>query len=80
MNMACTLFDMTPEEALAGTTVHAARALGLSDRGTIEVGKRTDLALWNVKHPAHLSWEIAGLFANGKYVAESYPSVAPRSA
>ncbi|HLX24002.1 MAG TPA: imidazolonepropionase [Usitatibacter sp.] len=61
MNMACTLFRMTPEEALAGTTCHAARALGLGDRGTIEVRKRADLALWDVEHPAHLAWQIAGL-------------------
>jgi len=61
MNMACTLFGLTPEEALAGTTVHAARALGLADRGTIEAGKRADLAIWDVEHPAHLAWQIAGL-------------------
>ena len=61
MNMACTLFQMTPEEALAGATCHAARALGLGDRGTIEVRKRADLALWDVEHPAHLAWQIAGL-------------------
>jgi imidazolonepropionase len=61
MNMACTLFRMTPEEALAGVTCHAARALGLGDRGTIEVRKRADLALWDVDQPAHLAWQIAGL-------------------
>ena len=61
MNMACTLFQMTPEEALAGTTCHAARALGMGDRGTIEIRKRADLAIWDVEHPAHLSWQIAGL-------------------
>jgi len=60
MNMACTLFNMTPEEALAGTTIHAAKALGLDDRGTIEAGKRADLAIWEVEHPAHLAWQIAG--------------------
>jgi imidazolonepropionase len=61
MNMACTLFGMTPEEALAGATCHAARALGLEDRGTLEAGKRADLAIWDVEHPAHLAWQIAGL-------------------
>ena len=61
MNMACTLFNLTPEEALAGTTTHAAKALGLGDRGTIEAGKRADLAIWDVEHPAHLAWQIAGL-------------------
>ena len=61
MNMACTLFRITPEEALAGTTCHAAAALGLGDRGTLEVGKRADLAIWDVTEPAQLSWQIAGL-------------------
>jgi len=57
LNMACTLFGLTPEEALAGVTRHAARALGsLSDRGTLEVGKRADLALWKVRDPAELSY------------------------
>jgi imidazolonepropionase len=58
MNMACTLFRLTPEEALAGATCHAARALGLGDRGVIEGGKRADLAIWNVGHPAELSYRI----------------------
>ena len=59
MNMACTLFRMTPAEALAGTTRHAARALGLlADRGSIEVGKRADLALWNIGHPAELAYHL----------------------
>ncbi len=58
MNMACTLFRMTPEEALAGATKNAARALGISDCGTIEVGKRADLAVWDVEHPSELSYRI----------------------
>ena len=58
MNMACTLFRMTPEEALLGTTAHAARALGLSDRGTLAPGMRADLCLWNLSHPAELSYRI----------------------
>ncbi len=58
MNMACTLFRMTPEEALAGATRNAARALGLSDTGTVEAGKRADLAVWNVEHPAELAYRI----------------------
>jgi imidazolonepropionase len=58
MNMACTLFRMTPEEALAGATRNAARALGLEDTGTIEAGKRADLAVWNVEHPAELAYRI----------------------
>jgi len=58
--MACTLFRLTPEEALRGVTVNAARALGLSDRGTLAVGQRADLAIWNVKQPAELCYWIAG--------------------
>lgn len=58
MNMGCTLFRMTPEEALVGTTRHAAQALGLSDAGIIAPGMRADLAVWDVKHPAELSYRI----------------------
>jgi imidazolonepropionase len=58
MNMACTLFRMTPEEALLGTTAHAARALGYTDRGTLAPGQRADLCLWNATHPAELSYRI----------------------
>jgi imidazolonepropionase len=58
MNMACTLFRMTPEEALAGVTRNAARALGLEDSGQIKPGLRADLAIWNVEHPAELAYRI----------------------
>ena len=58
MNMGCTLFRMTPEEALAGVTRDAARALGLSDAGTIEPGRRADLAVWDVERPAELAYRI----------------------
>lgn len=58
MNMACTLFGLTPEEALAGVTRNAAKALGLTDAGTIENGKRGDLCVWDVEHPAELSYRI----------------------
>jgi imidazolonepropionase len=58
MNMACTLFRLTPEEALLGTTAHAARALGLADRGRIAAGLRADLCLWDADHPAELSYRI----------------------
>lgn len=61
LNMACMLFRLTPEEALAGVTRHAASALGLADRGVLVAGKRADFALWNVKHPTQLSY---GLGAN----------------
>ena len=59
MNMACTLFRMTPAEALRGVTLNAARALGMAKtHGSIELGKVADLCLWNVDHPAELSYAI----------------------
>ncbi|VXC49226.1 imidazolonepropionase [Massilia sp. 9I] len=59
MNMACTLWRLTPQEALQGATVHAARALGLhKDIGTLEVGKRADLALWDIARPADLVYAM----------------------
>lgn len=58
MNMACTFFRLTPEEALAGTTRVAARALGLDDRGVLAEGMRADIAIWDAEHPAELSYRI----------------------
>jgi imidazolonepropionase len=59
LNMACTLFRLTPEEALAGTTIHAARALGLAeDRGVLAVGRRADFALWAVASPGELAYAM----------------------
>jgi imidazolonepropionase len=59
LNMACTLFGLTAEEALSGATRHAARALGVHDEiGTIEVGKRADLALWRIERPAELCYAM----------------------
>ncbi len=58
MNMGCTLFRMTPEEALQGVTTHAARALRLDDCGRIAPGLRADLAVWNATHPAELAYRI----------------------
>lgn len=58
MNMGCTLFRLTPEEALHGTTSIAARALGLNDCGTIAAGQRAELAVWSVTHPAELAYRI----------------------
>ncbi|WP_423838837.1 imidazolonepropionase [Thalassospira alkalitolerans] len=58
MNMACTLFRLTPEEALVGATANAARALGLADTGQIKAGMRADLVIWNAQHPAELSYRI----------------------
>ncbi|MFO1257404.1 MAG: imidazolonepropionase [Gammaproteobacteria bacterium] len=55
MNMACMLFEMTPEEAFLGVTYHAAKALGLSDRyGSLEPGKIADFAVWDIEHPIEL--------------------------
>ena len=59
MNLACTLFRFTPEEALAGLTIHGARALGMqASHGTLEKGKAADLALWDVESPAELAYAI----------------------
>jgi imidazolonepropionase len=59
MNMACTLFRLTPEEALAGVTCHAARALGLADtHGTLAPGRVCDLAIWDVAEPAALAYAM----------------------
>jgi imidazolonepropionase len=59
LNMACTLFRLTPEEALAGATVHAARALGLAEtHGTLEPGKVADLVAWNIDAPAELAYAM----------------------
>jgi len=56
LNMACTLFRLTPEEALAGVTRHAAAALGLRERGVLAPGMRADFVLWDVQRPAELSY------------------------
>ncbi len=60
MNMACTLFGLTPLEALRGVTVHAARALALTGRGRLATGLRADLVLWDAATPAELSYWIGG--------------------
>jgi imidazolonepropionase len=73
MNMGATLFRMTPAECLRGVTRNAARALGLADHGVIAPGARADLAIWDIRHPAELSYRIgfnplhARIFG-GKYV------------
>jgi imidazolonepropionase len=56
LNMACTLFRMTPEEALRGVTVHGARALGLNDRGLLSAGQRADFVAWDLDHPNELAY------------------------
>jgi imidazolonepropionase len=58
LSMACTLFRLTPEEALAGVTRNAARALGLADRGVLARGLRADLALWNIDGPGELAYAV----------------------
>lgn len=69
-NMACLLFGLTPEEALLGCTRNAARALGLADRGVLEIGRVADLALWDIEHPAELAYHLGfnsciGIVKNG---------------
>jgi imidazolonepropionase len=58
MSMACTFFRLTPEEAWRGMTVHAARALGLDDRGCLAPGLRADLAMWDAEHPRELTYRF----------------------
>jgi imidazolonepropionase len=63
MNLACILFDMTPAEALAGFTIHAATALGMKNKvGSLEVGKKADFAVWEISEPAELAYNIGGRF------------------
>lgn len=78
MALGCRLFRLTPEECLAGVTRAAAGALGLSDRGTIEIGKRADLAIWDISHPRDLSYwlgsqSLSGLFISGRDVSLTRP-------
>lgn len=72
LNMACTLFRLTPEEALRGVTRNAARALGWDDCGALEAGKRADFALWSIDDPAELSYRFGvnpccGVVRGGAY-------------
>ena len=61
INMACTLFRLTPEEALAGVTTHAAKALGLQhSHGTLETGKVADFVHWPLSRPAELAYWLGG--------------------
>jgi imidazolonepropionase len=78
MNMACVLFGLTPEEALLGTTAHAARALGLKDRGRVAPGLKADLVLWDVERPAELAYPLgfnplAAVIRNGELVRGGLP-------
>jgi imidazolonepropionase len=68
LNMACTLFGLTPEEALRGVTRNAARALGIAaETGTLEAGKAADLVVWDVEHPAELAYGIGANPAHAVY-------------
>lgn len=67
MSLACTHFKLTPEEALRGATVHAARALGLHDRGVLRVGARADFVHWTIARPAELCYWLGGALAQSVY-------------
>jgi imidazolonepropionase len=69
MSLACTHFRLTPEESLRGATVHAARALGLHDRGRLLPGLRADFVQWNIGHPAELAYWLGGDLAHAVVVA-----------
>jgi imidazolonepropionase len=58
LNMACTLFRLTPQEALAGVTRNAAKALGLADRGVLAAGLRADFIVWDASSPAELCYAV----------------------
>jgi imidazolonepropionase len=75
MNMACTLFRLTPEEALRGATASAAAALGLPDRGTLAVGQRADVVVWDARHPAELAYWIGGTLASRVFAGGAEISV-----
>ncbi len=73
MSLACTHFRLTPEEALRGATVNAARALGLGDRGVLRVGMRADFVHWSISQPAELAYWLGGdpliaLYARGQRI------------
>jgi imidazolonepropionase len=67
MQLACTHFRLTPQEALRGATVNAARALGLPDRGLLRAGMRADFVRWNIGHPAELGYWLGGRLAKAVY-------------
>ena len=76
LNLACVLFGLSPHEALAGVTRHAAKALGLDDRGTLAIGLRCDLAIWNVAAPAELCYWL-GTSPCENVVVAGVPLVTP---
>jgi imidazolonepropionase len=68
MQLACTHFRLTPEEALRGATAHGARALGFDDRGVLRTGLRADFVHWRVREPAELCYWLGGALARGVFV------------
>lgn len=68
LNMACTLLRLTPDEALRGATVNAARALGFEDRGILQAGARADFVIWEAQQPAELCYWIGGSLARAIHV------------
>ncbi len=80
MALACAQFRLTPAEALRGATCHAARALGLEDRGVLRVGARSDLVLWRVREPAELCYWLGSdlvqtVVANDQIIAGAWPAI-----
>lgn len=76
LNMACTLFGLTPEEALLGTTVHAAKALGLKDVGQLKPGFKANCVLWDIEHPRDLVYQfgsnpVRAVYSKGNLIHES---------
>ena len=69
MNMACVLFRLTPAESLAGVTRNAAKALGMQDIGVIETGYLADLCLWDIEHPAELSYQLGACPLKARIIA-----------
>ena len=69
LNLACVQFRLTPEEALAGATRHAAKALGLTDVGVIAPGKAADLAVWDIERPAELCYWLGKPLLHARYLA-----------
>jgi imidazolonepropionase len=70
MALACTHFNLSHEEALRGATQHAAKALGLHDRGQLAIGQRADFAIWNIQHPSELCYWLGGHLLKALHIAK----------
>ena len=79
LSMGCTLFRLTPEEAIAGVTRHAAQALGLADRGVLQAGARADLALWDIEHPSDLCYAFGQRPGRGTLYGGAWRAAHPAS-